>query len=168
MPPTNSQCLCGTGIVIGDLGFCAIQRGLNGQPPKIVESHPTSPPPGVLLPRFTGEPLTLDSGPRSVHPRGSGCDWPPESRVGDECGAGRYPLALAWADLPEGRKWIWSIDENRHEVAPAEAIAAAAAHILQVRPSLVGDVGGGLPLLTGCTAYSTKASSSNSASIYLK
>ena len=160
MTPTNSQCPCGTGIVIGDLGFCAIQYGLNGQPPKIVESHPTAPPPSVILPRFAGEPLTLDCAIsarlRPVHPRGSGCAWPPESRVDDKHGAGRYPLTLAWADLPDGRKWTWDIDENPHEVAPAEAIAAAAAHILQVRPSLVGDVGGGLPALVipNCTRES--------------
>lgn len=136
--PCNMKDRSGTGIMIGELGVCAVRRRLTDQSPTPLTWHATSVPPSVLVPRLTGEPIRLDCD-FPVHPRGTGCDWPPEARSDDECGAGRYPLAIAWADLPDGRKWAWKIDGNLHEVAPAEAIAAAMAHILRVRPALVGE-----------------------------
>ena len=142
MTAPNAQPTSGIGIVVGELGISASRYSLPGQPEQIVGWDPGYPPPSVLLSRFPHEPLRLNYPElgQPCHPRGSGCDWPPESQVDGQSGSGRFPLALAWTDLPQNQTWAWAIDDYHEPPAvPAEAIATAAANILQLHPSLQGD-----------------------------
>jgi hypothetical protein len=139
MTPLDLPKTLGTGIVVGELGVSALKCSLSGQSYQAVDWAPDCPPPSILLPRFPHEPHRFER-PQSgkpCHPRGSGCDWPPEAQVDDQRGSGRLPLALAWTKLPREPKatWEWEIDNYRARATPASAIATAAANVLsQLQP----------------------------------
>ena len=88
-------------------------------------------PPAALVPRFVGEPARAAiSWP--THTRGSGETWPPEAIVGPETGAGRLPLAHAWAQLmgtmPGEERWRWT--GAGRDLTPAEAIVSVASAVV--------------------------------------
>jgi len=136
--------MTGIGLMIGELGFSAVRCGPVGEESKLIESDACHAPMTVLVPRLPGEPLRLDC-VIPLHPRGTGCEWPPEAGIDDERGCGRFPLAAAWAGLPQdrpglphGRDWVWHIDGREQAVRPAEAIATAVTDILSLHPTLAG------------------------------
>ena len=95
-------------------------------------------PPSVLLPRLHGEPPRLEFR-WPGHPRGSGGPWPPEASVTPEAGAGRFPLAYAWAMLANQvsqARWHWCRDGREQLLEPAEAIGKAAATIISLVTNL--------------------------------
>lgn len=138
MNATTAMDTTGTAIVFDDLGFTGLRCTAGGEPRESVASDVRHAPPSLIVPRFPGEPLRLDCA-IPLHPRGTGCPWPPEARVDDESGAGRFPLAAAWAGLPSGRKWTWRPDGHVLEVSPAHAIATAFADVLRLHPRLKSD-----------------------------
>jgi len=145
MASIKAKDMTGIGLMIGELGFSAVRCGPAGEEPKLIESTANHAPMSVLVPRLPGEPLRLDC-VIPLHPRGTGCEWPPEAGIDEERGCGRFPLAAAWAGLPHGRAglphgrdWVWHIDGHEQPVRPAEAIAAAVTDILKLHPTLAGN-----------------------------
>ncbi len=79
------------GLVVGDRLVTAAKIGQDG-----IQSRTYSEiAPAVLLPSEGGEPFRLDF-LDPPHPRGLALNWPPESRVSQSSGAGRFPFASAW------------------------------------------------------------------------
>lgn len=137
--------MTGIGLMIGELGFSAVRSGLSGEVAKLIESTPAHAPLSLLIPRLPGEPLRLDC-VIPLHPRGTGCEWPPEAVVSADRGSGRFPLAAAWAGLrrdradpSHGQDWVWHIDGHEQSVRSAEAIATAASDLLKLHPMLASN-----------------------------
>ncbi len=88
-------------------------------------------PASVLLSRMTGEPARLDYW-SPAHPRGSANDWPPEAKVSNETGGGRFPLAAAWTGRVEDRSWRWQIDGDHRVLSSLDAIASGATQLAKI------------------------------------
>jgi len=138
MSAINAMDTTGTALVFDELGFTGVRCTAGCESRDSVASTVHHAPPSVIMPRFPGEPPRLDC-VLPLHPRGTGCCWPPEARADMEAGIGRFPLAAAWASLPSGRTWIWRPDDHVLEIAPSHAIAVAVADVLHLHPRLTSD-----------------------------
>ena len=130
--PVAPDLLNGTfGFYMDGLRSFAVQADLNGQPDVAnaadVTASTATVPPAVLVPAHDGEPPRFDAG-WPPHPRGTGEQWPAESRLSTDTNPGRYPLAYAWADLLSVNQppaWSWRFRGADRQLEPAAAIATA-------------------------------------------
>ncbi len=83
-------------------------------------------PPAVLVPRYPGEPIRVDTWCPS-HPRGSGRSTPLESIVNSRSGSGRFPLAAAWSGrCIQNAEWTWQVGSDHSiDVDPLDALSVA-------------------------------------------
>jgi hypothetical protein len=86
--------------------------------------------PAVLLPSVAGEPLRFDDH-WPAHNRGFGGTWPPDSRVDQHSGSGRFPIAAALSGLIDQREWFWESQNGKRTLKSSAAIGSAAASIVR-------------------------------------
>ena len=138
MSTMNAMDTTGTALVFDEIGFTGVRCTADCESRSLVASTDYHAPPSVIMPRVPGEPPRLDCA-IPLHPRGTGCCWPPEARADIKAGIGRFPLAAAWASLPSGQTWTWRPDDRVLEIAPSHAISVAVADVLRLHPRLTSD-----------------------------
>ncbi|MCH7725596.1 MAG: hypothetical protein IH991_03820 [Planctomycetes bacterium] len=75
-------------------------------------------PAATLLPRVSSESPRADAF-WPPHPRGMGLEWPPESNVSKDVGAGRFPLGLALLLAEQDKSWQWQLSASSLDGAEA-------------------------------------------------
>ncbi len=119
------------GVSVGSMHWSTLGMPLDRKLPAISKHRsPDHTAASVLLSRWAGEPLRLDYC-WPPHPRGSAEMWPPEAKIGSDCGSGRFPLAAAWTGRIEDRVWSWKVDGETRELHSLDAIATTVSAFAQ-------------------------------------